>query len=58
MLHVDDMFDEMFVMASRGLVKVLFKLLLWYHCFPIILLILIYHSNMGCDLDSRLEKVA
>jgi len=35
-LHVDDMFDKMFVMASRGLIKVLFNLLLLHHCFPVL----------------------
>jgi len=37
-LHICDMFDEMSIMASRGLVKGFFKYLLFHHCFPIILL--------------------
>ena len=52
------MFDEIPRMASRGLIKVLFNLLLLHHCLPIILVFLSYHSILGSDLGSRLEKVA
>jgi len=52
------MFDEMPIMASRVLVKVLFNLILLHHCFSILLLILSYHSILGSDLGSRPEKVA
>jgi len=52
------MFDEMPVMASRGLAMVLLNLLLLHHCFPILLPILSYHSILGSDLVSRSEKVA
>ena len=37
-LHICDMFDEMPVMASRGLVKDLFNYFLLHHYFPVILL--------------------
>ena len=57
-LHIHGMFDEMHVMASRGLVKVLFNLLFLHHYFTIILLILSYHSIMGSDLGSGPRKVA
>ena len=39
-LHVDDMFDEMHVMASRGLVMILSILLLLYPCYLVSLPIL------------------
>ena len=52
------MFDEIPVMACKGPVKVLFNLLLLYHCFLVCLLILSYLSIMGSDLGSSLEKVA
>ena len=32
-LHVDDMFDEMAIMAKRDMVKVLFNLLFSHHFF-------------------------
>jgi len=38
-LHIHDMFDEMVVMASMGLVKVLFKYFLLHCHFPVILLL-------------------
>jgi len=57
-LHACDMFDKILVMASRGLIKVLFNLLLLHHCFPIILLLLIYHSILGNDSGFGPEKVA
>ena len=47
------MFDEMLIMASKGLVKVLFNLFLLYHCFPVILLVLSYHSIVGNGLGFR-----
>ena len=56
-LHVDDMFDEILGMASRGLIKVLFNLLLLHHCFPSLLLFLSYHSILGSDLGSGPKKV-
>lgn len=52
------MFNEMPVMASRGLVKVLFNLLLLHHCFHIPLIILSYHSILGSDLGFGPKKVA
>ena len=52
------MFGEMPVIASRGLVKVLFNLFIWHHCFPILLVILSYHSILGSDLGSGPKKVA
>jgi len=55
-LHVGDMFDEMLIVASRGLVKDLLKYLLYHHCFPVILLLLRYHFILGSDLGSGLEK--
>jgi len=57
-LHSCDMFDEIPVMASRALVELLFNLLLLHHGFPILLLLLSYHSILGSDLGSELEKVA
>jgi len=56
--HLYDMFDEMPVMAGRGLIKVLFNLLLLHHCFSILLLLLSYHSIMGNDLGFGPKKVA
>jgi len=52
------MFDEMFVMASRGLVMVFFRLFILYHCHPLLLLILSYHSILGNDMGFWSEKVA
>jgi len=52
------MFDEIFVMASRGLVNVLLKLWHLLHCFPVIFSISSYNSIMGSGLGSRPEKVA
>ena len=50
------MFDEMHVMASRGLFKVVFKLFLLHHYFTVLLLILSYHSILSSDLGSGTEK--
>lgn len=57
-LHACDMFNEMFVMASRGIIKVLFNLLFLHHCFHVLLLFLSYHSIRGSDLGSGPEKVS
>lgn len=57
-LHVDDIFDEIHVVACRGLVMVLFSLFLLHHYFPLILLILSYHPILGSDLGSWPKKVA
>jgi len=57
-LHVDNMFDEMPVLASRDLVMILFSLFLLHNCFPVFLLILIYHSILSNGLSSGPEKVA
>ena len=57
-LHDCDMFDKIAVMDSGDLIKVLFNLLLLHHCFPVLLLILSYHSIFGSDLGSGPEKVA
>ena len=58
MLHVENMFDEIPVMASRGLVKVLINYLLLHNRFLILYLILSFHSSMGIDLGSGPKKVA
>lgn len=55
-LHAYDMFDEMPVMASKGMIKILFNLLVMHHCFPVILLLLSYHSILSNDLGSPPEK--
>jgi len=52
------MFDEITVMASGGLVKVLFKLMLLHHFFPVLLLILSYQSILGSELGFGPEKLA
>ncbi len=57
-LHVCDMLDEMPIMASRGLVKVLLNYLLLHHCFHVLYLIQSFHSILGSDLGSRPEKLA
>lgn len=56
-LHVYDMFDEILVMATRGLIKVLCSLFVVHRCFPILLLLLSYCSILGSDLGSRPENV-
>jgi len=55
---VDDIFEKMPVMASRGLFKVLLSLLLLLHCFPVLFLISSCHSILGSGLGSVLEKVS
>ena len=57
-LHVDDMFDKMPSMASRGLIMVLFNLFIFHHCFHVFLLISSCHSLLGSVMGSRPEKVA
>jgi len=52
------MFDAMLVMASWGLVKALINDLLLYHCFPVLYLILSFHSILGSGLGFGPEKVA
>jgi len=52
------MFDEIPVMASRGLVKVLINYLIFHHCFPVHYLIMNFHSILGIGLGSRPEKVS
>ena len=44
-------------MASRGLVMVLFNLLLLHHCFPIFLMISSYHSIIGSGLGAGPKKL-
>ena len=56
-LHVDDMFDEMSVMASRGLVMVFFILFILHIFFLVFLPILSYHSIMGSIPGFRPKKV-
>ena len=51
------MFDKMIVMASRGVVMILFILLLLYHCFLASLLILSKHSILGSVPGSGPKKV-
>jgi len=46
-LHVDNMFEEMPVMASRGPHMFLFNLFLLHHCLPVLLPVLSYHSILG-----------
>ena len=55
-LHVDDMFDEMLIMANRGLVKALINHLLFHHCFRVLYLIMSFHSFLGSGLGSGPEK--
>ena len=57
-LHICDMFEKIPAMASRVLVKGLFKYLHLHHCFPIIFLLGRYHSFLGSDLGSGPKKVA
>ena len=57
-LHICNMFDEMPVMASRGLVMILFILLILHHCFLASLLIPCDHSILGSVPGSGPEKVA
>ena len=57
-LYVHDMFDEIPVTASRGLVMILFILFLLHHCFLASLLILSDHSILGSVPGTRPEKVA
>ena len=57
-LHVDDLFDEMPLMANRGLVMDLFNLCLLHHCFHVILLILSYDSILGSGMGFGPKKVA
>jgi len=52
------MFDEMLVMAIKSLVNILINLLLLHHCFPVLYLILSFHSIIDSGLGSRPEKVA
>jgi len=52
------MFEKMYVIASRGLIKVLLNILLFHHCFLVFLLPLSYHSILGSDLGSGPKKVA
>jgi len=52
------MFDEMPVMASRGLVKAFINYLLLHHCFPVLYLIMSFHSILGSVLGFGPEKVA
>lgn len=56
-LHVNDMFHKMPVMASRGLINVLFNLFILLHCFLVLLLLLSYHSILGSDLGCWPKKV-
>jgi len=52
------MFDEMPVMASKGLVKDLSNYLLWHHFIPVLYLILSFHSILGSGLGIGPEKLA
>lgn len=52
------MFDEMLVIASRGMVKDLINYLLFHHCFPVLYLILSFNSILGSGLGSGPKKVA
>ena len=50
------MFDEMPVMASRGLLKVLINLMLLHHDLLVLYMILSFHSILGSGLGSGPEK--
>ena len=52
------MFDEISVMASRGLVMILFILLFLHHFFLVSLLILSDHSILGSNPGSGPKNVA
>jgi len=52
------MFYEIPVMASRGLVMVLFNLLLFHPCFLVFLPALSDHSILGSVVGSGTKKVA
>jgi len=52
------MFDEIHVMASKGLVMVLFSLLILHPCFLVFLPILTDHSILGSVLGIGLKKMA
>jgi len=57
-IHICDMFDEIPVMASRGLVKYLFKYLHLYHCFYVTFNFWKFHEVMGSGLRPGPENVA
>ena len=48
-MNICDMFEEMFVMASRGLVKSLFKNLYWHHCLYVSFHFYKFHDVLGSD---------
>ena len=50
------MFDEIPIMASRGLAKVLLCLLLLLHCFIVLFLISSYHSILGVAWALGMKK--
>lgn len=52
------MFDEIPVMTSRGMVKVLLRLLLFHHYFLVLYLIMSFPSILGSGLYSGPKKVA
>ena len=53
-LHTRDMFDEMSVIASRDLVKGLFKYLHLHHCFLVIFLFWRCHSILSSNLGAQI----
>ena len=57
-MHICDMFDEIHVMASRGLVISPFKYLNLYHCFDVTYKFWKFHEVLGSGLSPSLDKVA
>lgn len=54
-VHICDMFDEIPIMASRGLVKYLFMNLHCHHCLFVSFHFYKFHEVMGCDSVLALE---
>jgi len=52
------MFVEMFVLASRGLVKVFINYLSLHHYFPVLYLIMSFDSILGSGMGFEPEKMA
>ena len=57
-MHICDMFDEMVVMASTGLLNSLFKYLHFYHYFDVTFNLWKFQGVLGSGMSPGSEKVA
>jgi len=57
-MHICEMFDEMFFIGSRGLIKSLFQYLHLYHCFNVTFHLWKFHEVLGSCMRCEPKNMA